>query len=370
VRSHLFEHDVLALLLVGSSARGYAVDTSDVDFMAFYDSGQRLPSTSTFTTYRDVNVTLEHHDLHTFLDDTLDHRFNLGSLRMLLKVRDGVAVSGENDTTRRLMDVARLARLDDSILLCALDQLVDEWPVIRATSDAHRRHLLIRWIECLASLDLLNRANGAAYSKPKWLFKSLRAGGLQEALSLLEKVGRDADAESQRSAIEAIASHYDAERLPAGTRGIFRLCLRDARAMLTHAPAEAGPVVRFLGDTYYRRFCDGDPLDGVSGQRAYPIGAFEAIFSPRLPAGYREEEVVADFVRYARGLATRICDRIEHRGQPVIGSRNMVAHFLGRYAAMGIFPPHVSLRRSRVPGHVDQSELWQAKVRRWCETHG
>jgi tRNA nucleotidyltransferase (CCA-adding enzyme) len=54
------------VLLVGSVARGYAIEDSDVDLMAFYDSNHQLNEKPYHAAYEGVRFTLEHHDINQF----------------------------------------------------------------------------------------------------------------------------------------------------------------------------------------------------------------------------------------------------------------------------------------------------------------
>jgi predicted nucleotidyltransferase len=156
--AHLLNYELHGILQVGSSARGYSTPNSDVDLMAFYNTDSQLVSQPIHTTYQGVKVTLEQHDLNNFLLDTLDHRFNIASLRQLHKVRDSVVLQADQHLLK-LITISQLAYLDELVLLLALKNIAPEWSLIRETNVAHSRHLLIKWSELLSTLDVMTSPN-------------------------------------------------------------------------------------------------------------------------------------------------------------------------------------------------------------------
>ncbi|MEM1003542.1 MAG: nucleotidyltransferase domain-containing protein, partial [Bacteroidota bacterium] len=94
VDQYLLDHPVVGILLVGSYARGYALESSDIDIMVFYKTSElEVPYSTYDIIYKDYEFTIEHHSHELFIELTADYRFNIGSLRMLLKVRDSIILS-------------------------------------------------------------------------------------------------------------------------------------------------------------------------------------------------------------------------------------------------------------------------------------
>jgi hypothetical protein len=369
VNLHLLPYHVHGVLIVGSYARGYSLDQSDVDIMVFYETPAGFTAHSTYDLeHEGVSFTIEHHDIRQFIEYTLDHRFNIASLRMLLKVRDCVILQGD-EQVHDLIRLARLAHLDNSVLLEALSRLIDELSTLRHSSSQYRRQALLRWTELISSLDLLCNAKRDAYSKPKWLYRSLKRNEMLEAVSTLDSlyvptVNRIA---LSFQGVEQIINALDLSTLPQKDhRLFFNVTINDVKAMKTHFPFELGPPLRFLAATYYRFFCGvSDPLEHVASDRPFSIAGFEAIFERLNPPEYDEANSVRLFVGYITSLCMTLTAFFDERAKSDIGSVTFVPYFLSSYNAIYLMSntyknleilPHLS--GDRAGGHLTNLRRW------------
>jgi hypothetical protein len=118
------------------------------------------------------------------------------------------------------------------MLLRALHEVALNWSGFRLTNVAHARHLLIKWAELLATLDVMTRPQTAAYSKPKWLYAVLKRAGLQDALNLLNTlyVPRPERLQKMRDAIEAIIAAHDVQSLENRFHKLINTSVNDAQS--------------------------------------------------------------------------------------------------------------------------------------------
>ena len=341
VTLHLLPQTVRGILLVGSRARGYAVGQSDVDIMVFYDADDKFVSHSTHDiALADTDFTIEHHDLAQFFDEVLDHRYNIGSLRMLLKVRDSLVLQG-GDELNGLLRVAMSAHLDMGVLLDTLAHLVANWHQLTDASVPYRRQLLLRWTEFISSMDLLCQVGREAYSKPKWLYRTLTKNRATHVIELLDSIYCNTPdrIEAAYRATEAIVDHFDLSRLPLKDNYLFfKVTIADVRAMKDHHPAEIGPVIRFLATSYYQFFCGPDPLEHVRLGTAFPATGFEAVFESNTPAEYNDEQSFELFKSYIRRLSLSVISHFAQRAASDIGSLTFVPYFLASFGATDLMP--------------------------------
>lgn len=368
LRSSLLKYKLHGVLLVGSRARGYATEESDVDLMAFYDTGNTLISKSLYSAvYKGVEITLEHHDINSFTDDVLDFRFNIASLRMLLKVRDGVVLEADN-SLKYLLEIAHMARLDDSILLQSLYLFTKEWENIRKYNSSHRRHELIKWAEILLTFDILTKSRSVAYSKPKWLYKNLNDLGNISGIELLNSlyIPTDEHIKNMFEGVEQIVNNYPVNKLPEDNQGFFNVNINDVTTILKHKPHEACPAIRFLIYAYYKIIYNDDPLNNLLTLQPFYDSSFEKIFELQPPYGYNEKVALELFISYVEELAKKTCKNMKIKWTADVGSKRFVSYFLASYNITEILPYSQKMLRLLPGNRHDEIEDWLINVEQWC----
>ncbi len=356
-------YPVSGTVMVGSRARGYASSASDIDVMIFYATNGKLKGiTSSNHEYHDHEVAIEHTDLDEFYRRALKHRYDASALRLLLKVRDGVMVRAEEPVVA-LIHLARSASLDMSVLLRCLSILVDRWPGIVGASPPARRQWLIEWTEVLATLDLLVRPGGPAYSKPKWLYRVLDTADLGIVVELLNILYQPTATRLGRMQIglQTIARNHPTASLPPEAQSALRVLSKDAGAALRERPTEACPAIRAAAAAYYKWFYQSEYVDTLRppDQACLPP-EFEDIFESSLPAGYNEEAAERRFCAYAIDLADQVCTEVESECRVVL-SNCILPYVFDSYGIVVNAPYAEELMPLR-----RQADSWISKVRSWC----
>jgi predicted nucleotidyltransferase len=356
----LLDYELHGILLVGSSARGYAIENSDIDLMAFYNTDKKLRSRPIHTKYKNIKFTLEHHDLQNFLQDTLDHRFNIVSLRQLYKVRDGIVLESDDSLTF-LIKIARLAHLDVSVLLSVLKRIAAEWESALTSNQVYFRQFLIRWTELLATLDILTHTKSAAYSKPKWLYRALNLAELKNVIELLDDlyVSTPERVENVKKSIKHIIQSYNLQEFNKTFHQLVETAINDTNSILQASPQEAFPQVRFTANLYYKFIFGKDPINELFSNTKLENPLFEEIFELSCPQEFSFQVAISRFIKYAQALLNRNYDKIESEKKSLIGTQKFMGHILASYNVPDLLPLNHLTEREKSYSEVD---LWLKNI--------
>ena len=336
VEQNLLKQQLLCVLQVGSSARGYALDNSDVDLMAFYRISGDFRAFPNHSTFGDTRVTLEHHDLTTFLIENGDFRFNPGSLRQMHKVRDGRVVLGKPENIAVLREVAAAASLDPRIPLRYLASIQDKLTSLRNAAEVVQHQTLIGWTEMAATFLVTSTVGVPAYSKPKWLLKTLDGAAFKEAAALVRSLYAPT-ASLRQASLDALLAMYAAEnaRIPESHRILVRTAMNDAAQMVKHAPDDAGPAVRFAAIQLWRSLYARSPVVDIRADRPVPEFLIHAL-------GTADTSLLGDwwlsFERFVDGTWTRVVSSSQQKLESTIGTNRFVTHLLDTYEATDMLP--------------------------------
>jgi hypothetical protein len=343
LRAQLLPYHLVALIQVGSTARGYGLAGADFDFMAFYEGGD-LRSHPCHDIVDGVQVTLEHHDLDTFIEQIGDYRFNLASLRQLHKVRDGIhhrPVTASFDVLARIADGAHL---DRSVLLQACGEVALAWPSLPARPTAFQQQQIISWTELLAMLNATSRAGQEAYSKPKWLYRTLRGTGQEDAILLLDHLYQPSKERAER-ALEALRTLADTDQLSSlrdTDRRLMATALTDAADIAAEHPDDSLPQMRFAACQYHRLLHGVHPLGLL--RRGEALARIEFLTAMSVDAAADPTRLRARFIGFFGGLATELEAEFREIWSTRIGSRRLFTHILATYEGVSILPHAVEPR--------------------------
>lgn len=344
VNASVLSYPLNCVLQVGSTSRGYALDNSDVDLMAFYDAGGALRAYPNHTMVGDARVTIEHHDLSVFLRENGDFRFNPGSLRQMHKVRDGIAVIGDVEKIRALRDLADTAALDPRLPLRLLAEIQSKTAAVKITSPYFQHQSLINWSELLATFVATTHVGGPAYSKPKWLLRMLDTGGLADSAALIRSLYAPADLRRAESFQAVLAMYEDVRgQIPDSHEILLRTAMNDARQMLVHKHADAGPAVRFATVQLWRALNDRLPMDDLRLGAELPtpiLGALGTVSVEKL------EHWWIAFTQVTEQAWRLVVPESQDLIASTIGTTRFVTHLLDTYEATEMLPYLSSIRVS------------------------
>ncbi len=357
------------VLLVGSASRGYSTKASDIDLMAFYNSGSQMNPDSEFcVTGEGHEITIEHHDLSRFIDEALDHRHNLSSLRMLKKVRDAVVLEADQELMG-LIELAKQAHLDLTVMLWAFRELSRQWEEIKLAKPALQRHYMIQWAELLISLRLLCDKNAPSYSKPKWLYRNLRDGHFEEMKCLLDdlyQIGAARNA-GKLEALEGLERKYLAS-FPEVNRGFIKFMGTECREMAVQFPEEAGPVFRFAANAYFWLLFAKDPLGYLRNHAPFRDAEFEVFYERKTPENYHPTRTLRKFGSFIRELGRWVVADISLHRLGSVMSRRFVPYFLINYNMANMLP-YGGKSTDIIPslGKCDCPDTWLPEVENFLE---
>lgn len=358
--------EIDSAVLVGSTARGYALDSSDIDVMVFYGPKTSPQSTAEHFEWEGRRTTVEHHDADVFYSEALAFRQSIGALRQLLKIRDGVVLRSSS-FLGHLQHLAARASLDQVVLLDALQMLAARWDQLIGKRGPAQRYRLLRWTEVLATLWLLAQPGAPAYSKPKWLYLSLDEASDSQFVEVLRYLDQKLYPDPTRilGAIDEICV-----RLPCFDDGdllgrFAKTCANDARALLEHRPDEAGPTLRLFGTIFHRVLYGSDPLDVIDRGQEFELRAMELLFPRVFVSDYHEEESLREFRTLTLSLASRVVRQLRQEWATEIGSRRLMPILLSGYDVPDLLQLAHCMRAS-VPGAgADRLEEWAGLVDAW-----
>lgn len=339
VQRSLLPYNIIGVLQVGSSSRGYALATSDIDLMAFYETDGQLIARPLHTDFNGRKITLEHHDIDQFLDDALDHRFNFASLRQLLKVRDGKVIIKGTKKLNLLQELSHRAHLDRNILGPALNACHAETDQIQSLGDEAKRYYMIKWTEIIATLDLLSTRGSAAYSKPKWLYQSLKLAEKNMAIELLDCLyeASEVDSDIIERSVNNIINTYDYHSLDERYHMLFSTAINDALSMLKYKPLESLPGVFFLAKIYYKFFFNADPYENVITNTSFKDHNFGQVFRPK-SSSYSAAYAQRLFYEYLGNLHEELLRKITLKCESAIGSTRFANYLVDHYDLFNIMP--------------------------------
>lgn len=342
IDGNLLPHDFLCVLQVGSSSRGYALDNSDVDLMAFYRVSGDFRAFPNHTMFGDTRVTLEHHDLHTFMIENGDFRFNPGSLRQMHKVRDGLPVVGDVTRIEILTEIARAASLDTRIPLRYLASIFPQITTCRTEPHELQHQRLIEWTEMAATFLVTSIPGAPAYSKPKWLLKTLDAALLTDAAALLRSY-YEPSASQRHSSLDGLLGIYEnvSAHISESYRILLRTAMNDAAQMMKHAPEDAGPAVRFAAIQLWRSLHGRSPLVDLRAGAQVPGAVVEALGTVE-PS--RLDDWWQGFAQFLNLASESVAAPSRKKIESKIGTNRFVSHLLDTYDATDMLPYLSSIR--------------------------
>ncbi len=346
---------LVALLQVGSTARGYALPGSDYDFMAFYATSQSRASAPQHIEVDGARVTVEEHDVDRFLAEAADYRFNLASLRQLHKLRDGRAHSPLQPEFAPLATVAANSHLDRSVVLAHCSAVAQQYGGMAQPETGRLKHALIGWTELLGTLDAVSRPRAEAYSKPKWLYRTLRGAGAGEALTVLDLLYRPSEQKARRALadLEVYVATSKDTTLPDTTRRLLSTALNDAREAVRHFPNESFPQLRFAAAQYVR-------LTGGHEGRGYDERPGDLDHAVASDDGTDFGEAHARFLDYYVSVAVRVVADARAAWTTRIGSRRFYTHVLAHYEATELLPYTSEIAVMRM---ADEVEAFVGRIR-------
>ena len=336
VRDALLPHTLAAVLLTGSVGRRHALAGSDLDFMAFYRTIDGFASYPYHGDLRGQRVTIEHHDIAEFLRRTSDFSWHLGSLRQLHKARDGVVVLGNAASIDAVTDVAHHAHLSSHLVTVLLNRIRADRSAVASLPAAVSHQVMLGYVELLATLRLLSRPGAPAYSKPKWLLRSLEAGGDRSGSDLIRRMYPDhCELIGSLALLETCAAALESRELDDNGRRLISTAVNDAQDMVRYRPADAWPAMRFAVISAWQLSTGTHPVVQLRRGDEVPEPVLRAM-------GMNESATRAAWLRpMVDSYVREVGDDVGQRTPEVtssIGSARLVGHLMRAYCADDIFP--------------------------------
>jgi hypothetical protein len=325
----------LMLLQVGSTARGYSLPDADYDFMAFF--GDERDSSSVHNSVAGTPVTIDQNSLARFCEDAADYRFNLGSLRQLHKVRDGIHRIQPASGTEQLLSMAHSAHLDRNVLLAQCARIAQQAEGVLTWPGEAQHQQLISWTELLATLAVVSRPGLEAYSKPKWLHRTLERAGQTAALLAIERLYA-ADEAAARLLLRVLEEHWvlEFETVTSGRhRKFLSAALADARSAVEHFPRWSFTQLRFAAGQLHRLARQEDPVAILAAGAQIPAPIATAM---RCGAVVTADAAWATFREVYASIAPGVAAAARQDWVTGIGSRRFYTHLLAFYDAADLTP--------------------------------
>ena len=334
----LSEYPLVGLFQVGSSVRGYSLDKSDIDLMAFYHCPQHFRAFPEHTQTSGIQITLEHHGLTQFLRENGDYAVNPGSLRQMHKVRDGRLLLGTLEDTLLLRTAAAESCLDPRPLLYYLAQIATRFGGVRGISQQAQHQTLLSWTEMISTLSVMSKRGGPAYSKPKWLLRALTDAAMSEASNLILQLYGPATPDRLTAGLHGLHSLYSQVQVQGVAEPFRRLvttAINDAEQMTIHEPTAAFPSLRFATIQVWRSLHGETPLRSLARGNALPVDVMSAL------GGKVDLDLESDWSRFLR-FFTQTFDASRDESldacNTAIGTRRLMTHLLETYDGTELFP--------------------------------
>ena len=336
IKGHTLNHEVLAIFQVGSSARQYSLDNSDIDIMAFYRAAEPFRSFPNHTSLDKLRITIEHHEITTFIKENGDFKTNIGSLRQMHKVRDGVIIFGQPGSVRHLVEVAKISCLDPRVVLAYAAHICENMEQAKQQSADVQHQILIDWSELLSTLLLVSEPGRSAYSKPKWLIRSLRTSGMDVAADLIcELYGEPGS--RLRNGFDGVRLLYEKnlDSIDEPYKILLRTAINDADQIIAHRPEAAFPALRFTAIQLWRALHKQTPFDMLRAGQSIPN---EIQISIGGPSPSDIAPLWGRFMAFFRAAAAEIHAKSSEKVASRIGTDRFVTHLLAAYDATFLFP--------------------------------
>jgi hypothetical protein len=331
----------LMLLQVGSTARGYALPGSDYDFMAFF--ADEREHTSIDAEAAGIRLTVDGNSLSRFVESAADFRFDLASLRQLHKVRDGIHRIAPAAETDYLLRLAASAHLDRSVVLAQCVRIAQQAGDVTAWPVRAQHQQLIAWTELLGTLVAVSLPGAEAYSKPKWLHRTLAKTGASATLDLLRLLYAPEGADP-RALLRGLEEHWarDFETVSPGYgRKMLAAALDDAREAVEHFPEWSFTQLRFTAGRLHRLSRHEEPVAVLAAGGRLPSHVAAAM---RCGADLSLHSAWASFRELYASVARGAVDDARRAWTSRIGSRRFYTHVLGFYDATDLMPHAVEDR--------------------------